>query len=166
MPQPMLRPAPRFLILCSLLLLAGCGRQASTSRTETSGNPANPPAPKSPAGKEWAKLVVGSWVSKPSPPEGGPREICATDTNFDFDADGSFATSSDGGRWSVNGNRLVTTITASNPDGDIGPPMKKLTKPIVIRSQLVGYKAPVLTAITDGVKEYWYRCPNETDANP
>ena len=61
---------------------------------------------------------------------------------------------------------LVATITASNPDGDIGPPMRKLAKPIVIRSQLISYEAPILTAITEGTKEYWYLCSKNTDADP
>jgi hypothetical protein len=110
--------------------------------------------------------LVGSWVSSSRPPEGAPKEVCATDTNFDLDSDGGFFTSSDEGRWFLSGNILVTTITASNPDGDIGPPMKKLAKPIVIRSQLMSYKAPIVTAITEGTKEYWYLCPKGTDANP
>jgi len=125
-----------------------------------------PSAPKPPAGEQWAKIVVGSWVSSSGPPQGSAEDNCETDTNFDFGADLSYATSSDEGHWSVNGNMLATTITASNPDGDIGPPMIKRARPIVIRSQLISYKAPVLIAITDGAKEYWYRCPKGSDANP
>jgi hypothetical protein len=151
--------------MCSCLLLSvGCKREVPTSASKS---PEVPVAirPSSPD-QDWGRIIVGSWVSRSAPPQGDPEDICATDTNFDFGGDGSYATSSDEGRWRLSGNRLIIAITASNPDGDIGPPMKKIVKPIAIHSRLISYKAPILTTITDGEKEYWYRCPKGTDANP
>ena len=110
MPQPTIRHAPYLILLCALLALAACRREAATARVEPSRNRVTPPAPKPPAANPRAKRVVGSWVSRPGPPEGGPHDICDTDMNFDFGADGSFATSTDEGRWSGRGNRLVITI--------------------------------------------------------
>ena len=153
-------------LTCSLLALSvGCKRETPVSDAQSSEAPAVLPE-KSLGDKDWKKQIIGSWVSSSVPPSASPDDNCATDTNFDFAADGSFATSSDQGFWRLNGRMLVVTIVSSNPDGDIGPPMGKRAKPIVIRSQLVSYSDPTLTAVTEGEKEYWYRCPKGTDADP
>jgi len=166
MGPPTIHYARHLILICSSLLLPCCKRDVSTSASKSPERPVTIPSTNSPQGQEWAKLIVGSWVSNSAPPRGDPEDNCATDTNFDFGADGSYATSSDEGHWSLSGNILVSTITASNPDGDIGPPMKKLLKPNAIHSQLVSYRAPVLIAITDGKTEYWHHCPKGSDANP
>ena len=39
---------------------------------------------------DWAKLITGTWVSSQNWPEGGHAGNCATDTDFQFSADGSY----------------------------------------------------------------------------
>ena len=161
------RPVPSLLLLGALIVaLPSCRREAQAPQPAASQGRAHPKPKTPPATVRWAKLIVGTWVSSSGPPEGGPEDNCEVDTNFDFGADGSYGTSSSEGHWRLDGDMLVATTTAQNPDGDIGPPMKKLAKPYLVHSRLIAYKAPVLTTITEGQKEYWYRCPMGTDANP
>lgn len=147
--------AGKHFIGATALALAVLGT-ASSGGAKTS-------APNSPA-VSWARIITGSWVSSSGPLVGGPHDNCETDVSFWFGADGSYGTDTNIGHWRLSGDTVVATVTAANPDGDIGPPMKRLAKPILIRSRLLRYKAPVLVAITDGEKEYWYRCPKWTDA--
>jgi len=106
----------------------------------------------------WAKLIVGDWVSSEKWPAGGREDNCATDTDFQFGPDGSYGIDSGAGRWRLQGDQLITAITTANPDGDEGPPFVRLHHPIIIHTRLINIKGSVIVADTDGKRQYWYRC--------
>lgn len=118
------------LVVASLLLLvgAGCFGAASTSTTTppppTSAEPSNPPG-----GTDAAAIKLeGSWklMSLKKPGEAKPMDASGLETSLAFGADGKFTAkfcNSMGGSFHLEGNRLVTSDTASTLmfcDGPIG----------------------------------------------
>jgi hypothetical protein len=140
----------------AMSVLAGChGQPDRQSQVPTSTK-----APSQvPHADDWAKLILGDWVSRPRPAKERLTDVCSTDYTFTISAGGGFSNGTDDGHWQLRGNALTITMSGNEQDDDDGPAKSGASKPYVVHTRLVRFASPVLTTMTDGKPEYWYHCP-------
>lgn len=144
-------------------MLAACKAQpdAAGNNSAASQNMATRPAPRSlPSDKELRAMLVASWVTSDERPEGDPEDICATDNGIILEADGGYASYSEGGRWDVKDGTLIITSTTTFPDDEEDNASETpIDPPRIARWQIEEISGNLIRTRAAGASSWMFRCP-------